>query len=228
MVRPLRSLFVSLTACFVVARAFAVEIEAGPIWADMDAQRKCPQVCSGAGGQWKGQWRTTQPGRMSVCDCTGVSPPPPVILPYRPPSGTGPVIRYEKTEFVGNDIGRDTSATFDRCASVCLADPRCVAFSYGTAGTCDKKSAVGNIKETMFATSGYLSARGAPPPVPGYAAPQAPAPAMAPNSCSVGGTAKCPGCSIACNPGERPVCTPPFDGFTSFCQRDASCSCTTG
>ncbi|GAB4536229.1 MAG: hypothetical protein Tsb0019_37640 [Roseibium sp.] len=44
-------------------------IEAGPIWNNADAQAKCPGVCYGNGLSWSGQWRTTVPGRMSVCDC---------------------------------------------------------------------------------------------------------------------------------------------------------------
>ncbi|HEU5482345.1 MAG TPA: mannan-binding lectin [Sphingomicrobium sp.] len=47
------------------------EIEAGPIWNQFDADRKCPEVARKAGGTWTGQWRTTQPGRMSVCEVKG-------------------------------------------------------------------------------------------------------------------------------------------------------------
>ncbi|MCP4383896.1 MAG: lectin MVL [Hyphomicrobiales bacterium] len=47
----------------------AAEIDAGPIWNNMDAQGKCPGVCSGAGGTWDGNWRTTVPGQQSVCSC---------------------------------------------------------------------------------------------------------------------------------------------------------------
>jgi hypothetical protein len=43
-------------------------VEVGPIWNQMDAERKCPQAASAAGGKWTGQWWTTQPGRMSVCE----------------------------------------------------------------------------------------------------------------------------------------------------------------
>ena len=45
-------------------------VEAGPIWADMDAQRKCPGAVAAVGGKWTGQWWTTQMGRMSVCEFT--------------------------------------------------------------------------------------------------------------------------------------------------------------
>ena len=43
-------------------------IDAGPIWNQVDADRKCPQVANGIGGNWTGQWKTTRPGQMSVCE----------------------------------------------------------------------------------------------------------------------------------------------------------------
>ncbi len=47
-------------------------VEAGPLFNNMDAQNKCPGVCAQAGGgNWDGNWKTTQPGRMSVCSCSG-------------------------------------------------------------------------------------------------------------------------------------------------------------
>ena len=42
-------------------------VDAGPIWNQIDADRKCPQVAKSAGGKWTGQWKTTRPGQMSVC-----------------------------------------------------------------------------------------------------------------------------------------------------------------
>src|SRR5262245_61375482 len=44
-----------------------LELDAGPIWSDRDAQSKCPGVCGARG--WEGAWRTTEPGVMSVCRC---------------------------------------------------------------------------------------------------------------------------------------------------------------
>ncbi len=44
-------------------------IEAGPIWDNNDAQRKCPATCDKAGGKWDGGWWTTVQGKMSVCQC---------------------------------------------------------------------------------------------------------------------------------------------------------------
>lgn len=43
-------------------------VEAGPIWNQADAEAKCPRVCRPE--RWNGQWRTTDPGRMSVCSCS--------------------------------------------------------------------------------------------------------------------------------------------------------------
>jgi hypothetical protein len=46
----------------------AHEVEAGPIFNQPDAEAKCPQTCRPP-EHWNGQWRTTVPGRMSVCSC---------------------------------------------------------------------------------------------------------------------------------------------------------------
>jgi rubredoxin len=46
-------------------------VEAGPIWNQMDAERKCPDATRRAGGAWNGQWRTTRPGEMSECELAG-------------------------------------------------------------------------------------------------------------------------------------------------------------
>ena len=43
-------------------------VDAGPIWNQFDADRKCPQVARDVGGRWTGQWKTTRPGQMSVCE----------------------------------------------------------------------------------------------------------------------------------------------------------------
>jgi hypothetical protein len=52
----------------VSAQTRTLAVEAGPIWNQADAEKKCPQVASANGGVWNGQWRTTVPGRMSVCE----------------------------------------------------------------------------------------------------------------------------------------------------------------
>lgn len=64
----LPALILSL-ALATAAQAEPYNVEAGPLWNDSDAQRKCPQVCSGLGAKWNGQWHTTRQGEMSVCSC---------------------------------------------------------------------------------------------------------------------------------------------------------------
>ena len=61
----------------------AQAVEAGPIWNQADAQNKCPAVCQP--GQWSGQWWTTRPGQMSVCQCSRPQPPPVVAPPVTRP-----------------------------------------------------------------------------------------------------------------------------------------------
>ena len=47
-------------------------VDAGPLFSQFDAQNKCPDVCKRGGGRtWDGNWKTTEPGRMSVCSCGG-------------------------------------------------------------------------------------------------------------------------------------------------------------
>lgn len=46
----------------------SIRIQASPIW-NIDARKKCPATCSGHGRHWTGQWVTTVPGRLSVCEC---------------------------------------------------------------------------------------------------------------------------------------------------------------
>lgn len=61
----------------------AQERQAGPLRNNGDANSKCPRVCAPI--TWNGQWRTTVPGRMSVCSCVPggaqVPPPPPQVRP---------------------------------------------------------------------------------------------------------------------------------------------------
>src|SRR5579871_5871816 len=51
-----------------VAQGRTIEVEAGPIWSQSDAQSKCPGVAKANGGSWTGNWRTTVPMQMSVCE----------------------------------------------------------------------------------------------------------------------------------------------------------------
>ncbi|WP_066797168.1 mannan-binding lectin [Sphingomonas soli] len=43
-------------------------VEVGPIWNQADAENKCRNKARELRGEWTGQWSTTQPGRMSVCE----------------------------------------------------------------------------------------------------------------------------------------------------------------
>jgi len=67
----------SVCDCEVPARtvtpsAAAQWMDAGPLFSQFDAQNKCPDVCQRSNGRtWDGNWRTTEPGRMSVCSCGG-------------------------------------------------------------------------------------------------------------------------------------------------------------
>jgi hypothetical protein len=53
------------------SNAFALDVNAGPIWSNDDAKVKCPVAAAAANGVWNGQWTTTVFGKMSVC---GVNP----------------------------------------------------------------------------------------------------------------------------------------------------------
>jgi ribosome modulation factor len=43
-------------------------VDAGPIWSQADAEKKCPVAAFAVHGRWTGQWSTTRQGRMSVCE----------------------------------------------------------------------------------------------------------------------------------------------------------------
>lgn len=44
-------------------------VNAGPLWNNADAARKCPAVCVSHNRSWTGNWETTVPGQMSQCEC---------------------------------------------------------------------------------------------------------------------------------------------------------------
>jgi hypothetical protein len=48
---------------------FTTDIPVGPIWNQVDAEKKCPIACAAHLGKWNGQWNTVIPGQMSVCGC---------------------------------------------------------------------------------------------------------------------------------------------------------------
>ena len=50
---------------------FTLDVPAGPIWNQQDAEKKCPIICAAHLGTWNGQWHTLEEtwGKMSVCQC---------------------------------------------------------------------------------------------------------------------------------------------------------------
>jgi hypothetical protein len=52
------------------ASSFTIDVPAGPIFNDEDAQTKAPTACASYGGVWNRQWKTVVEGKMSVAGCT--------------------------------------------------------------------------------------------------------------------------------------------------------------
>jgi hypothetical protein len=52
-----------------MAQGKSCAVDAGPIWNQQDAETKCPKTCGSGWGPWDGQWWTTVPNQMSVCEC---------------------------------------------------------------------------------------------------------------------------------------------------------------
>jgi hypothetical protein len=79
---------------------FTINIPAGPISSNDDAQTKAPIVCAAAGGTWNEQWTTVIPGTMSVVGCIfsvedvlcyrSVGPRPPMPAASLPPADEVP------------------------------------------------------------------------------------------------------------------------------------------
>lgn len=46
-----------------------IDVQAGPLFNQSDAENKCPSTCTAPLGKWNGQWKTTKEGIMSVCGC---------------------------------------------------------------------------------------------------------------------------------------------------------------
>lgn len=62
------SLIIMLRASPAVAASSPRTVKIGPIWNQIDAEKKCPDAARRAGGTWTGEWLTTKPGEMSVCE----------------------------------------------------------------------------------------------------------------------------------------------------------------
>lgn len=58
---------VSICTCIPIPEVLSVE--AGPISGDAHALKRCPVVCEEVGRVPTGHWYTTEPGKMSKCDC---------------------------------------------------------------------------------------------------------------------------------------------------------------
>ncbi|WP_166486181.1 mannan-binding lectin [Jannaschia sp. CCS1] len=56
-----------MSVCQVQVASPAIAVEAGPIWNQNHANQVCPRLAASIRGTWTGQWWTTQPSVMSVC-----------------------------------------------------------------------------------------------------------------------------------------------------------------
>ena len=58
-----------MSVCGVkLPKPVTVDLEAGAIWSQSDAENKCKTLATKKGGEWTGHWSTTVPNRMSVCN----------------------------------------------------------------------------------------------------------------------------------------------------------------
>jgi hypothetical protein len=91
------------------AQTTTISVEAGPIWNQPDAQRKCPEVAKANAGVWTGQWRTTVPGSMSVCDVRLWSPGPKYVVE---PIEAGPIWNQSDAERKCPEVGKTNGGTW--------------------------------------------------------------------------------------------------------------------
>lgn len=49
---------------------YTMNVPAGTLQNNDDANAKCPAICASYGGTWNGQWTTVVPGQLSVAGCT--------------------------------------------------------------------------------------------------------------------------------------------------------------
>ncbi|GLB53049.1 hypothetical protein NBRC110019_20890 [Neptunitalea chrysea] len=90
---------------------FKVNIPAGPIWNQEDANVKAPKVAAAHEGKWTGQWNTVVDSQMSVIE---------VELPvkqdgsnsYKTTVIAGPLWSNEEAQQVGPAIAASYGATF--------------------------------------------------------------------------------------------------------------------
>jgi|GEM_PF-5704473 Mannan-binding protein. len=72
----------------LMASETIIDIEAGPIWSNEHADTRCPEVAEewtasnpGREARWTGDWKTTVPGEMSVCNCDISETEEPIEIP---------------------------------------------------------------------------------------------------------------------------------------------------
>jgi hypothetical protein len=226
---PAFAVLAVLLACS--ARAAPVDVDADILWDDKDAQAKCPALCSAKQLHWTGTWRKVGWTERPVCACDDKAPAaaasPHVSFSIgAPAAGTGAlppgaVVRYDNADLPGHDLRDQGAASFEQCAAQCLGSSDCHAFTFAAdQHRCYLKSGMSGPAPTSTASSGVLNRSGAAGAAPTQAVPAASGP-----SCSVGGTPKCPGCSVTCAPGQTPVCEHAVEGVASTCARNTSCRC---
>lgn len=90
---------------------FKVNIPAGPIWNQQDAEVKAPVVAAAHQGKWTGQWSTVVPSQMSVVEVelnvqnTGSNEFTTNVL-------AGPIWSNEEAQNIGATIAASYGATF--------------------------------------------------------------------------------------------------------------------
>lgn len=90
---------------------FKVNIPAGPLWNQQDAEEKAPKVAAAHQGSWTGQWNTVVEGEMSVIE---------VELPVKPTGSNefktsvlaGPLWSNDEAQKVGSAIAASYGAEF--------------------------------------------------------------------------------------------------------------------
>lgn len=122
----LRSLAVAGLLSFRLAAAASADtgavtkasVNAGVIWNQADAARKCPAVATGYGGVWNGQWRTTEPKTTSVCEIAYVA-------------------ASVETGFIANQAGADERCVAAAKANAGMWDGSWRTTSPGKTSVCD-------------------------------------------------------------------------------------------
>jgi len=91
--------------------AFKVDIPAGPLWSDKEAQEIGPKIAAAHQGKFTGQWRTVVEGKMSVVE---------VELPveyegtnsFKTNVLAGPLWSNDEAQKIGPNLAASYGATF--------------------------------------------------------------------------------------------------------------------